>query len=138
MRKGRRVELLWEARVVVVWKVPEQPRIWSAAYWSVPPDPSMVREAVVSEETRRRVDDGSTEADGESETISVGGPLAIVGGCESEGVTFDEAVGRAGLTSETETALDTAGLKIFQFSNFSTTINFLLGFHTGQLFRRLS
>ena len=41
--------------------------------------------------------------------MSVGGPLSIVGG-ESEGVTFEEAVGRAGLISETETAFDTAGL----------------------------
>ena len=42
----------------------------------------------------------------------MGGSLSIVGGCESEGVTFEEAVGRAGLISETENALDTAGLPI--------------------------
>ena len=72
-----------------------------------------MREAVVrSGEVRRRVDDEGTEADDESEIISVGGPLSIVGGCESEGVTFEEAVGRAGLISETENALDTAGLPI--------------------------
>ena len=76
------------------------------------PDPPIVREAVVSEEARRRVEDEGTEVDDESEIISVGGPLSIVGGCESEGVTFEEAVGRAGLISETETALDTAGLLI--------------------------
>ena len=76
---------------------------------------------------KRRVDD----ADDESEIICVGGPLLIVGGCESEGVTFEEAVGRAGLISETENALDTAGLLICWFSNFSISINFLLG-HTGQ------
>ena len=52
-----------------------------------------------------------TEADDESKINSVGGPRSIVGG-ESEGVTFQEAVGRAGLISETETALDTAGLPI--------------------------
>ena len=46
------------------------------------------------------------------EVTSVGAPLSIVGGCESEGVTLVEAVGRAGLISETETALDTAGLPI--------------------------
>ena len=74
-----------------------------------PPDPPMLQEAVVSE--RRRVEDEGTEADDESEIISVGGPLSFVGG-ESEGVTFEEAVGRAGLISETETALDTAGLPI--------------------------
>ena len=78
-----------------------------------PPDPPIVCEAVGgSRDVRRRVDDEGTEADDESEIISVGGPLSIVGGCESEGVTFEEAVGRAGLISETENALDTAGLPI--------------------------
>ena len=78
-----------------------------------PPDPPVVLEAVGgSEDVRRQVDDEGTEADDESENISVGGPLSIVGGCESEGVTFEEAVGRAGLISETENALDTAGLPI--------------------------
>ena len=57
------------------------------------------------------MDDEGTEADDESEIISVGGTLSIVSG-ESEGVIFEEAVGRAGLISETETALDTAGLPI--------------------------
>ena len=72
-----------------------------------------MREAVGgSGYVRRRVDDEGTEADDESEVISVGGPLSIVGGCESEGVTFEEAVGRAGLVSETENALDTVGLPI--------------------------
>ena len=65
-----------------------------------------------SGDARRRVVDEGTEADDESEIISVGGPLSIVGGCESEEVTFEEAAGRAGLISETETALDTAGLQI--------------------------
>ena len=51
-----------------------------------------------------------TEADDESELMSPGGPLWIVGGCESEGAIFEETVGRAGLISVTETALDTAGL----------------------------
>ena len=78
-----------------------------------PPDPPIVREAVGSSgDVRRRVDDEGTEADDESEIISVGGPLSIVGGCESEGVTFEEAFGRVGLISETENALDTAGLPI--------------------------
>ena len=73
------------------------------------PDPPIVREAVGgSENVRRRVDDEGTEADDESEIISVGGLLSIV--CESEGVTFEEAVGRAGLISETDNALDTVGL----------------------------
>ena len=48
------------------------------------------------------------EAKDESEINFVGGPLSIVGGCYSEGNTFEEAVGRAGLNSETETALDTS------------------------------
>ena len=65
-----------------------------------------------SGDARRRVDDEGAEADDESEIISVGGPLSIVGRCESEGVTFEEAVGRAGLISETDNALDTAGLPI--------------------------
>ena len=78
-----------------------------------PPDPPIVREAVVSSgDVRRRVDDEGTEADDESEIITVGGPLSIVGRCESDGVFFEEAVGRAGLVSETENALDTAGLPI--------------------------
>ena len=77
-----------------------------------PTDPIIVREAVVSEEARRRVEDEATEVDDESELISVGGTLSIVGGCESKGVYFEEAVGRAGLNSETETELDTAGLPI--------------------------
>ena len=72
-----------------------------------------MREAVVSSaDARGRVEDEGTEADDESEIISVGGPLSIVGGCDSEGVTFEEAVGRAGLISETDNALDTAGLSI--------------------------
>ena len=71
-----------------------------------------MREAVVSEEARRRVEDEGTEADDESEIISVGGTVSIVGGCESEDVTLEEAVGSAGLISETETALETAGLPI--------------------------
>ena len=58
------------------------------------------------------MEDEGTEADDESEIISVGGPLSIVGGCESEGVTFEEAIGIADLISETETAWDTAGLRI--------------------------
>ena len=69
--------------------------------------------------------------------LSVGGPLWIVGGCESEGVIFEEAVGRAGIIPETETASDTAGLTVCYFSNFSISINFLLGFHTGQLLHPL-
>ena len=49
-----------------------------------PPDPPIVREAVErTGDVRRRVDDEGTEADDESEIISVGGPLSIVGGCES-------------------------------------------------------
>ena len=104
-----------------------------------PPDPPIVREAVTSSgDARRRVEDEGTEADDESEIISVVGPVSLVGGCESEGVTFEKAVGRAGLISETEIALDTAGLQICYFSNFSIFINFLLGFHTGQLFHPLS
>ena len=77
------------------------------------PDPPIVRGAVVcSGDARRRVDDEGTEADDGSEIISVGGPVSLVGGCESEGDTFEEAVGRAGLISKTEIALDTAGLPI--------------------------
>ena len=58
------------------------------------------------------MEDEGTEADDESEIISVGGPLSIVGGSESEVVTIEEAVGRAGFISETETEFDTAGLSI--------------------------
>ena len=72
----------------------------------------IVHEAVVGEGARSQVEDEGTEADSDSEIRSVDGPLSIVGGCESEGITFQEAVGRAGLISVTETALDTAGLPI--------------------------
>ena len=78
-----------------------------------PPDPPIVREAVMSSgDASRRVEDEGTEADDESEIISVGGSASLAGGCESEGVTFDEAAGRSGRISETENALDTAGLAI--------------------------
>ena len=78
-----------------------------------PPDLPVVREAVMSSgDARRRIEDEGTDADDESEIISVGGPVSLVGGCESEGVTFEEEVGTAGLISEAETALDTAGLPI--------------------------
>ena len=89
------------------------PDVGVSPFDQFPPDPPIVREAVASSgDVRRRVDDEGTEADDESEIISVGGPLSIVGGCESEGVTFEEAVGRAGLISETKNALDTADLPI--------------------------
>ena len=88
------------------------PDVHVSPFDQFPPDPPIVHEAVVSKEARRRVDDEGTEVDDESEIISVGGPLSIVGGCESEGVTFEEAVGKAGLISETDNALDTAGLPI--------------------------
>ena len=88
------------------------PDVVLSPYDQFPPDPPIVREAVLSSgDVRRRVDDEGTEADDESEIISVGGTLSIVGG-ESEGVKFEEAVGRAGLISDRETALDTAGLPI--------------------------
>ena len=67
----------------------------------------------MGKETRGRLEDEGTEADDESEILSVGGPLSIVGGCESEGITYEEAAERAGPISETDTALDTAGLPIF-------------------------
>ena len=89
------------------------PDVVVSPFGEFPPDPRIVPEAVESSgDVRRQVDDEGREADDESEIISVGGPLSIVGGCESEGVTFEEAVGRAGLVSETENALDTAGLPI--------------------------
>ena len=87
------------------------PDVGVSPYDQFPPDPPIVREAVVSEVARKRLEDEGTEADDESEIISVGGSLSIAGG-ESEGVRFEETVGRAGLVSETETTLDTAGLPI--------------------------
>ena len=73
-----------------------------------PPDPPPLSRV------KRRGGEWMTRAqtDDESEIIYVGRPLSIVGGCELEGLTFEEAVGRAGLIPETETALDTAGLPI--------------------------
>ena len=84
---------------------------------SVPPELPIIHEATVVEKARRQVEDQATEADDKSEFISVGGLLSRVGGSKSEGATFEEVVGRAGLISETDTALDTAGLPIGQFSN---------------------
>ena len=81
-----------------------------------PPDTPIVSEAVVSEEARRRVEYEGTEADDESEIISVGGPLSPVGGCDSEGLTFEKEVGRAGLISETEAAW-TIDLLVFKLLN---------------------
>ena len=91
----------------------EAPDVVVSPYDQFSPDPPIVREALVSSgDVRRRVEVEGTEADEESEIISVGGPLSNVGRCESEGVTFEEANGRAGLISETKNALDTAGLPI--------------------------
>ena len=67
--KGRRKEdLLWEARAVVMWTVPEQPRmlecplmISSTLISNLP----VVHEAVMSEEARRGLEDDGTEADDE-------------------------------------------------------------------------
>ena len=101
-----------KVKVVVLWTVPEQPRMLESLLLISSPDPPIVREAVVSKVARRRVEAEGTEADHEPEVIPVGGSLSVVDGCESEGVMFEEAVGRAGLISETETALDTAGLAI--------------------------
>ena len=79
------------------------PDVVVSPFGQFPPDPPIVRDAVGSSgDVRRRVDDEGTEDDDESEIVSVGGPLSIVGGCESEGVIFEEAVRRAGLVSETE------------------------------------
>ena len=98
---SRRVESSGAAADVVV-----------SPYDEFPPDPPIAREAVVSEEARRRVNDEGRGTDDESEIISVGAPLSIVGRCESEGVPFEEAVGTASVISETENTLDTAGLPI--------------------------
>ena len=58
------------------------PDVVVSPYDQFPPDPPIVREAVVSSgDVRRRVEDEGTEADEESEIISVGGSLSIVGGC---------------------------------------------------------
>ena len=104
--------MLWEERAVVVWTARAAPDVGVPLNDQFPPDPPTVPEAVVSEEARRRLEDKGTEADDESEIISVGGPLSIVCGCESECFTFEEAVGRAGLISETEIPLDMAELPI--------------------------
>ena len=88
------------------------PDVGVAFIGQYPPDFPIVQEALVGEQAGRLVEDEGMEADDESEIICVGGPLSIVGGCKSEGVTFEEAFGRAGLISETETALHTAGQPI--------------------------
>ena len=53
----------------------------------------MLHEVFGYEEAMKRVEDDGTEADDESKIISVGGPLSNIAGYESEGVTFEEAVG---------------------------------------------
>ena len=59
------------------------PDVHVSLFDQFPPYPPIVREAVGSSGgVRRRVDNESTEADDESEVISVGGPLSVVGGCE--------------------------------------------------------
>ena len=63
-----------------MWTVPEQPRNGVPLNDQFPPDLHIVHEAVVSEETTIRVEDEGTEADDESEIISVDGLLSIVGG----------------------------------------------------------
>ena len=93
--------------------VPEQPRMLECVLFDqFRPDLSIVHEAFVSEEARRLLKAEGTEVDHESEILSVGGPRSIVDWRESGGLTFEEAVGKAGLISETKTALDTAGLPI--------------------------
>ena len=72
----------------------------------------LVHHAVVGENARRQLEDEGTEADDESKIIPVAGALSSVSGCESEGVTLEEAVRRDCLISETDTALDMAGLPI--------------------------
>ena len=101
-----------------------------------PPDLPIVHEAVVSEEARRGVDEEGTEADDESEIISVGGPLSIV--CESEGVTFEEAVGGLASFQKRTMLLILLGYRFVSFQASRKSINFLLGCHTGQLFDPLS
>ena len=64
------------------------------------------------------MEDEGTEADDETGIISVGGLFSIVGGCESEGFNFEEAIRRVGVNSETDAASDTAGLPICWFSDF--------------------
>ena len=101
------------------------------------PDLPIVHEVVVCEEARRRVEDEGTEADDESEIISVGGPLSIFGGCESEGVTVEKTIGRAGLNSEKDCFRYswTTNLLVLKLLN---NHYFLSGFHIGQLFHPLS
>ena len=65
----------------------------------------------MNEEARGRAEDEGTEADDETEIISNGGPLSIVGGCESQGVTLKKQCEEL-VSSQRQTALDTAGLPI--------------------------
>ena len=63
----------------------------------------MLYEVFGDGEAMRRVKVEGTEADNESETICVGWPFSIVAGCESQGVTFEETVRRAGFVLEIDT-----------------------------------
>ena len=65
------------------------PDVVVSPFGQVPPDFPIVREAVGSSgDVRRQVDDEGTEADDESEIISVGGPLSIVGRMRVRGSHF--------------------------------------------------
>ena len=62
----------------------------------LPSDTPILQKAVSDEEKRRRGEDEGTEADDESDVTSVHEPFSFIR-CESEGVTFEEAIGRGGL-----------------------------------------
>ena len=81
-------------------------------YWSVPADLPNLHDAASDDEAIGLVKEESTEAEDLSETVSVGGTLSNRLGCESVGVTFKDAIGRAGLISETDTVLDTTSLPL--------------------------
>ena len=74
------------------------------------PDVHILRETVVNEEMTARVVDESSEVFRQSEVVSVGGIPSNRVECELKCATFDGAVGKTGLISETDTVLDTTVL----------------------------
>ena len=73
-----------------------------------PLDLPMLHEAVGEVGAMSRVEEEGTEPDEESEIVSSDGHFPNVVGCQTEGVIFEEAIGRARLLSETDTVVDTA------------------------------
>ena len=91
------------------------------------PEHRIFFEAVV-EKANAKGDEERTEADDESEIISVVGPFSNVVGCESQGVIFAEATGQTGHLSETDTVRTRLFNRYVSFQTSKKTLVFYEGF----------